>query len=129
MPKTHSLTLEASTLADLLAIRLKADVDTVILRALNELFTETLIVPKAPSVAEKQIDALVHRFLAEKCAVGDGFTAANAVVYAMFNAWSGEAYSHKRLTQSLNRAGFNQRNVPATGREWIGFHVKAYTVE
>jgi len=126
---TVTLTGATALLAMTVAQKLGIPVEDAAERALFDLLATLSKVPRVQSRAEAAMDALVTRFLAERCGINDAAYASNTVVYQTFLKWSGQAYSHKVLSQALNRQGFVQRIIPGKGREWIGFNVKQYEAD
>jgi hypothetical protein len=124
---TITLTGATALLAQAVAQKLGVSVEDAADRAFFDLLGS--LAPRVQSRAEVSMDALVTRFLAEKCGRNDAAYASNTAVYSTFLRWSGQAYSHKALSQALNRQGFTQRIIPGKGREWIGFNVKQYDAD
>lgn len=123
---TITLTGATALLAMTVAQKLGITVEDAADRALFDLLATLAKTPRVQSRAETEMDTLVSRFLAERCGVNEAAYAGNTTVYQTFLKWSGQAYSHKVLSQALNRQGFVQRIIPGKGREWIGFNVKTY---
>lgn len=126
---TVTLTGATALLAMTVAQKLGIGVEDAADRAFFDLLATLSKAPRVQSPADRAMDALVSRFLAERCGINDAAYASNTTVFQTFLKWSGQAWSHKVLSQALNRQGFVQRIVPGKGREWIGFNVKAYAAE